>query len=139
MLVKRALFFLNAAFAIAILDLISQVHLPSFVNMLPKYLKDSTFSSCFWSNIIFTGDGCVEILITFVFFHTHFHSIAPSNLNQRINIIIQHTLHKKPLHVSAPRCHLQETTITKAYEPTWMLKYVRIFLSMLRILYHKVL
>ena len=50
MLVKRALFLLNAAFAMAILDLISQVYLPSFVNMLPKYLKylkDSTFSSCF--------------------------------------------------------------------------------------------
>jgi hypothetical protein len=29
---------LNGAFAIAILDLISQVHLPSFVKMLPKYL-----------------------------------------------------------------------------------------------------
>jgi hypothetical protein len=39
---------LNAAFAMAILDLISHVHLPSFVNMLPKYLKHSTFSSCFW-------------------------------------------------------------------------------------------
>jgi len=31
---------LNAALAIAILHLISQVHLPSFVKMLPKYLKD---------------------------------------------------------------------------------------------------
>jgi hypothetical protein len=63
-LVKRALFLLNASFVIAILDyLISQVHLPSFVNMLPKYLKDSTFSSCFWSIIIFTGDGCLAILI----------------------------------------------------------------------------
>jgi len=30
---------MNAAFAMAILDLISRVHLPSFVNMLPKYLK----------------------------------------------------------------------------------------------------
>jgi hypothetical protein len=40
---------LNAAFAIEIPDLISQVYLSSFVNMLPKYLKDSTFSSCFWS------------------------------------------------------------------------------------------
>jgi len=30
---------LNAAYAMAILDLISHVHLPSFVNMLPKYLK----------------------------------------------------------------------------------------------------
>ena len=50
MLVKRALFLLNAAFAMAILDLISQVHPPSFVHMLlkyVKYLKDSTFSSCF--------------------------------------------------------------------------------------------
>jgi hypothetical protein len=28
----------NAAFAIAILDLTSQVHLPSFVNLLPKYV-----------------------------------------------------------------------------------------------------
>ena len=32
-------FLLNAAFAMAILDLISEEHLPSFVNMLPKYLK----------------------------------------------------------------------------------------------------
>ena len=55
-LVKRALFLLNAALAIAILRLISQVHLSSFVKMLPKYLKDSTFSSCFWSIIIFTGN-----------------------------------------------------------------------------------
>jgi hypothetical protein len=39
-LVKRVLFLLNAALAIAILHLISQVHLPSFVKMLPKYLKD---------------------------------------------------------------------------------------------------
>jgi hypothetical protein len=28
--------------------------------MLPKYLKDSTFSSCFWCIIIFTGNGCLE-------------------------------------------------------------------------------
>jgi hypothetical protein len=39
-LVKRALFFLNAALAIAILHLISPVHLPSFVKTLPKYLKE---------------------------------------------------------------------------------------------------
>jgi len=53
----------------AILDLISRVHLPSFVNKLPKYLKHSTFSSCFWllGYIIVTGDGCLEILITSVF------------------------------------------------------------------------
>ena len=66
-LVKRAVFLLNAAFAIAILDLISQVHLLSFVNMLLKYLKDSTFPSCFWFIIIYTGNDCLAILITFVF------------------------------------------------------------------------
>jgi hypothetical protein len=33
-LVKRVLFLLNAALAIAILHLISQVHLPSFVKMM---------------------------------------------------------------------------------------------------------
>ena len=49
MLVKRAFFLLNAALAIAILHLVPQVHLPLFVKMLPKYLKDSTFCSCFGS------------------------------------------------------------------------------------------
>jgi hypothetical protein len=48
-LVERFFFLLNAAFAMVILDLISHVHLPSFVNMIPKYLKHSTFSICFWS------------------------------------------------------------------------------------------
>src|SRR5215475_13996642 len=61
LLVKRALFLLNAVFAITILDLISQVHLPSFVIMLHNYLKDSTLSSCFWFIISFTGNGCREI------------------------------------------------------------------------------
>ena len=65
LLVKRVFFLLNTAFAMVILDLISNVHLPSFVNKLPKYLKHSTFSSCFCSIIIVTGDGCLEILITF--------------------------------------------------------------------------
>jgi len=35
LLVKRAFILLNAAFATAILDLISHVHLPSFDNKLP--------------------------------------------------------------------------------------------------------
>ena len=47
------LFLLNASFAMAILDLISHVHHPSFVNMLPKYLKHSTFSSCtYFTNML---------------------------------------------------------------------------------------
>jgi len=64
LLVKRFFFVLNVAFAIAILGLISQVHLPSSVNMLPKYLKHFTFSSCFWSIVIITGDGCLENGVT---------------------------------------------------------------------------
>jgi len=43
LLVKRVFFLLNAAFAMAILDLISRVHLPSFVNKLPKYLKQLVY------------------------------------------------------------------------------------------------
>jgi hypothetical protein len=55
-LVNKFFFFLlNAVYAMAILDLISQVHLPSSVNMLPKYLKHFTFFSRFWSIIIVTG------------------------------------------------------------------------------------
>jgi hypothetical protein len=46
---KRALL-LKAALAIAILQLISQVRLPSAVNTLPKYLKHPTVSSFFQSN-----------------------------------------------------------------------------------------
>jgi hypothetical protein len=44
--------------------------------MLPKYLKHFTFSSFFWSIVIVTGDGCLEILIAFVFLHIHFHAIV---------------------------------------------------------------
>jgi len=46
---------LNAAFVIAILDLISPVYLPSFVNLLPKYLKqvDSTIDL---KNVTFAYD-----------------------------------------------------------------------------------
>jgi hypothetical protein len=61
LLVKRFFLLLNAAFAMAILDLISQVHLSSSVNKLPKYLKHFTFSSCFWSIFIVTAVGCLEI------------------------------------------------------------------------------
>jgi len=39
LLVERLFFLLNAAFAMAILDLISHIHLPSSVNMLRRYLK----------------------------------------------------------------------------------------------------
>ena len=67
-LVKRVLFLLNAALAIVILHLILQVHVPSFAKMLPKYLKDSTFSSCFWSIVIFTGNGCLEVDIILQFY-----------------------------------------------------------------------
>ena len=57
-LVKRVFFLLNAAFAMAILDLISHVHLPSFVNKLPKYLKHFhilqlflVYHNCYWGRL----------------------------------------------------------------------------------------
>ena len=62
---KRVFFLLNAAFVMAILDLISCVHLASFT-MLPKYLEHSPFSSCFWSIIICTAYGSLEILFTYI-------------------------------------------------------------------------
>ena len=44
--------------------------------MLPKYLKHFTFSSCYLSIVIVTGDGCLEILITFFFRRSFsYHSI----------------------------------------------------------------
>ena len=49
------------------MDLIPSVHLAFFVTMLPKYLKYSTFSGCFWSIIICIWDGYIGILITLVF------------------------------------------------------------------------
>jgi hypothetical protein len=58
---------MNAALALPILDLISHVHLQSLIIMLPKQLKYFTFSSCFGSIIIFTGDADREkIIITLV-------------------------------------------------------------------------
>ena len=69
-------FLLNAAFSMVILDLTSRVHLTPFVIMIPKYFKYSTFSTGFWSIIMWTGDGWLEILITSVAFHIHFHYIA---------------------------------------------------------------
>ena len=66
----RFFFLLTAAFALVILNLTSRVDLASLVIMLPKLLKYSTFSGCFWSIIICKEDGCLEILITLVFPHS---------------------------------------------------------------------
>lgn len=70
MLLKLYFFLSNAAFALAILGLISRVHLAPFVIMLPKQLKYSTFSCYFLSILICIVDGYLEILITLVFFST---------------------------------------------------------------------
>ena len=58
--VTRAYFLLNAAFSMAKLDWISRLH-------MPRQMKYSTFSECFWSTIIFIWKGCFEILNTLVF------------------------------------------------------------------------
>ena len=51
----------------AILDLISCVHLAALVTRLPRLLKYSTFSS-FFNLLTGTEDGCLELLITIYFF-----------------------------------------------------------------------
>ena len=52
--------------------LISQVHLPSFVKMLPKYLKDSTFSSCFFgttkASVYKSQSCCMKCVLKFANF-----------------------------------------------------------------------
>ena len=47
LLAKRGLSFLNAVFAVAILNLISRVDLTFFVTILPNQLKYCTFFRCF--------------------------------------------------------------------------------------------
>jgi hypothetical protein len=51
-----------------IVDLVSCVHLASFVVMLPNYLKYSTLSSCFLSIRICIGVGSLNILNISVFY-----------------------------------------------------------------------
>jgi len=60
----KSMFSVNAALSITVLKLISRVNLASFIIMLPKLSKYNTFSSCFWSNVICTVDGGLEILGT---------------------------------------------------------------------------
>jgi hypothetical protein len=61
-----------------ILHLISRVHLTPLVIRLPSYMKHSTFSGCSLFIIICAWDGGLEILISLVFSHIHFHSITSS-------------------------------------------------------------
>jgi hypothetical protein len=60
----KSVFSVNVAFAVTVLDIISRVNLASFAIILPKQSKYNTSSSCFWSNVICTVDGCLEILVT---------------------------------------------------------------------------
>ena len=82
--VKRFFFLLNAAFSMTILYLTSHIHLASFVIMLPKQLKYSTFSSCFDSpySVLRIHDLKFSLLY---FFHILFHSTLFFNLNYSIN------------------------------------------------------
>jgi len=88
LLVKRIFLLFNAAFALTILDLIALVHLASFVIMLPKQLRCSTFCSCFWCIIVCTGKGCLGILITLIFSHIHSHSIASSGVDYTFSNVL---------------------------------------------------
>ena len=73
LLLNKVFCLLNAAFVMTILYLISRVHFASFVIMLPTQFKYSTFSSCCWSIIICNGNGWLEILTNWIFFHIHCH------------------------------------------------------------------
>ena len=80
-LVKRALFLLNAALAIANLHLISQVHVPSFVKMLHRYLKDPTFSSYFDLSQFLLRMVVLKFSLLLLFPHSFpFHSILQFQL-----------------------------------------------------------
>ena len=59
---------LRAAFALAILGLISSLHLASFVTMTPKYLKYSIYSGCLLFITTCICEGCVGIVLTLGFF-----------------------------------------------------------------------
>jgi hypothetical protein len=64
---NKVFFTLNAAFAIAILDLVYVYILHHFLFItLPNQVKYSTFSGCLWTTIICTGDGCQAILVTLI-------------------------------------------------------------------------
>jgi hypothetical protein len=51
----------NAAFAMVLLDFTSCIHLASLVIMVPKQLKYSTFSGCFWYTVIGYRGGFLPI------------------------------------------------------------------------------
>jgi len=46
--VEKCFLFFNAAFALAILDLICHVHLALFIIVLDKYIEISKFCKCFY-------------------------------------------------------------------------------------------
>ena len=72
LLVKRVFFLLNVAFATAILDLISRVHLPSFVNMLESYMYLKKYDI-----IYFRKPGLTETMYVFCI---HMYHCKASNL-----------------------------------------------------------
>jgi hypothetical protein len=89
--VTRAFCFSNAASAVANLDLISHVHLASFVLMLPNQLIYFTFFGCFLFIIICAGNDCLDILITIAFPRTFpFHSIFQFHLVYQSCPVVPH-------------------------------------------------
>ena len=74
---KKVYLLLNDAFSMTTLHLVSRlpVHLASFVIMLPRQLKYSTLSSCFWSIIMCTGGWMFGDTHYLSFYSIHFHSI----------------------------------------------------------------
>ena len=73
LLAERTFCFWGAACAVETMDLIPRVYIATFFIMLPKLLKYSTFSGCFWSIIFCIGDGYLEISINLDHHHHQHH------------------------------------------------------------------
>jgi len=79
-LTKRAHFFYNETLAIAIPHLISQVHLPSLVKILPKYIKIPHPLVVFVLTKFLLGMVVLKCSLR-LFFHIHLHFIASPYFN----------------------------------------------------------
>ena len=78
-LLVRIFFLLNVTLSVAVLDLISHVHLSSFIIRL-----DETYPMLqllLISHNLYVGTGVVVLRFLLSHFHIHFHSMVSSNFN----------------------------------------------------------
>ena len=116
---KRVFLFWNAAFAIAIMDFTSPVHLAPFLITLPNLLQCFIFSVCFSSITIWIADGFLQIVITLVspiFIDNPEHLLPPVSPP----ITFRCTLHTSQTHIApltVPSPFSQSTNHITLYPP----------------------